>query len=93
MVNFGPLMAEIGWQVWEPQQISMGFASWLHYCTDITQWRSTKLCTMFIRLLGCYIIYVHFRGCCSLMEFCLCVQVLCSPVLAVLLHGTRAVAG
>jgi len=26
MVNFGPLAAEIYWQVWAPQQISTGFA-------------------------------------------------------------------
>jgi len=40
-----------------PQQISMGFASLLHYCTDVTQWRSTKLCTMFGHLLGWYTTY------------------------------------
>jgi len=34
-----------------------GFASWLHYCRDVAQWKSTKLCTMFGRLLGWYIIY------------------------------------
>jgi len=28
MVNFGPLTADIRWQVWAPQQISAGFASW-----------------------------------------------------------------
>jgi len=42
-----------------------------------------------------YYIYI-FRGSCSLTEFCqvqnsLCVQVLHSPVLAALLHGTGAV--
>jgi len=31
MVNFGPLMAEIRWRVWDTQQISTGFASWLRY--------------------------------------------------------------
>jgi len=41
-------------------------------------------------------LYIHFRGSCHLTEFChvqnlLCAQVLCSPVLAALLHGTRAV--
>jgi len=33
MVNFDPLMAEIGLGVWEPLQISTGFASWQRYCT------------------------------------------------------------
>jgi len=41
--------------------------------------------------------YIHFRGCCPMTEFChvqnsLCVQVLRSPILAALLHGTRAAA-
>ena len=53
MVNVGP-------GVWAPQQISMGFGSWLHYCTDVAEWRSTKLCTMFGRVLGWYIIYTFF---------------------------------
>jgi len=44
---------------------------------------------------GTLFIYI-FGGCCLLMEFCqvqksLCVQVLHSPILAALLHGTRAV--
>jgi len=44
-------------------QISTGFASWLHYCTSVAQWRSTKLCTMFGGFLGwCNIIYTHFWG-------------------------------
>jgi len=42
-------------------------------------------------------LYIHFGGFCSLTEFCrlqnsLCVQILCSPILAVWLHGTRAAA-
>jgi len=37
-----------------PQQISTGFASSLRYCIDVAQRRSTKLCTMFGRLLGWY---------------------------------------
>ena len=75
----------------------MVFSSWLRYCTGVAQWRSTKRCTMFGRLLGWYgTLYVHFGGSWSLTEFChvqnsLCVQVLHSPILAVLLHGTRAV--
>jgi len=93
-VNFGPLTAEIGRRVWAPQQISMGFSSWLRYCTDVAQRRSTKLCTMFGRLPGWWT-YLHFRGL-TLTEFCqvqnsLCVQVLRSPILAALLHSTRAI--
>ena len=42
------------------------------------------------------ILYMYFRGCCPLTEFCrdqnsLCVQVLRSPVLAALLHSIGAV--
>jgi len=44
-----------------PQQISTGFASWPHYCTDVAQWRSTKLCTMSSGLLGWHTIYT-FSG-------------------------------
>jgi len=78
------------------QQILTGFASWFRYCTDVPQRRSTKLCTMFGRLLGWYTLYIHFWGLMPLTEFCqvqysLCVQVLRSPILAALLHGTRAV--
>jgi len=42
-------------------QISTGFTSWLHYCTDVTTRRSTKLCTKFGRLLGWYTVYT-FSG-------------------------------
>jgi len=89
MVNFGPLTAEICWRVWAPQQISTGFASWLRYCRDVAQRRSTKLCTVFGPLLHWYTIYALWgRGCCPLTEFCqlqysLCIQVLRSPILSV----------
>jgi len=51
---------------------------------------------MFGRLLGWYTIYTFFGCFCPLTEFCLvhtslCVQVLHSPILAALLHGTRPV--
>ena len=98
MANFGPLMAEIGWRVWGTpgsQQISMGFASWLCYCSDVVHQRPTKLFTMFGRLLGWYTIYTFFGGFCRWTEFCqvqtsLCLKVLSSPILAALLHGTPA---
>ena len=95
MVNVGSLTAEIGWRVLGPQQISTSFASWLRYCTDVAQRSSTTLCTMFGRFLGWYTICTFLRSC-PLTEFCqvqnsLCVQVLHYPILAALLHGTRAV--
>jgi len=56
-MNVGPLTGEIDWRVGAAEQISMGFASWLRYGTDVTQRRSTTLCTMFGRLLGWYTMY------------------------------------
>jgi len=94
MVNFGLLTAEIGWRVCLSQQISMGFASWLRYCTNVAHRWPTKSCTMLGRLLGWYTIYT-FRGLLSPDGILpgatsLCIQVLRSPILAALLHGTRA---
>jgi len=40
----------------------MGFASWLRYRTDVTERRSTKLCTMFGRLLRWYTVYTFSRA-------------------------------
>jgi len=80
-----------------PQQISKGFRVLARYCTDVTQRRSIKLCTMFGRRLRWYTIHVYvFGDFFPRTEFCevqnsLCVQVLRSPILAALLHGTRAV--
>jgi len=88
-------MAEIGWQVWGTPANFNEFrilASLLHWrrSTEVNQalhdiWPSPAL-------VHC----VHFWGCCPLMEFCqvqnsLPVQVLCSPILASLLYGIRAV--
>ena len=56
MVNVGALTAEIGWRVFDTPENFTIFASWLCYCTNVAQWRSTKLCTMFGCLLGWYII-------------------------------------
>ena len=84
-VNFGRLSAEFG----APQQISAGFASWLLYCSAVPQRRSTKLCTVFGRLLGWYTMYTFSGGSCRITEFChaqnwLCVQLLRSPMLVAL---------
>jgi len=57
------------------------------------QRRSTKLCTMFGHLLRWYTICITFWGLLSPdVQNSLCVQVLRSPILAALLHGTRALA-
>jgi len=37
------------------QRILTGFTSWLRCCTDVAQWRSTELCTMFGNLLVCLV--------------------------------------
>ena len=47
VMNIGPLPAEICWHVRGTQQISVGLACWLRYCSDVAQWRPSKLCTMF----------------------------------------------
>jgi len=96
IVNSGPLTAEIGWRVWGTSANFNGFrvlASLLHRrrSTDVDQtlhdvWPSPRL-----------VHYIYTFGCsCPLTEFCqvqnsLCVQVLRSPILAALLHGTGAV--
>jgi len=96
VVNVGPLTAESGFvSLWYPSKLQrVSIASWLRYCSDVAQRKSTKLCTVFGRLLGWYNTYI-FGGSCPLSEFyqvqySLCVQVLRSPVLAALLHGTAA---
>ena len=96
MLNFGPLPAEICWRVLGTPANFNGFldlASLLHRrrSTDVNQtlhdvWPSPRLV---------HNIYI-FGVFCPLMEFCqvqtsLCVQVLRSPILAALLHGTRPV--
>jgi len=53
VVNFHSLTAEIDWRVSGTPANFNG----LPYCSDVAQRRSTTLCTMFGRLLGCYTIY------------------------------------
>jgi len=77
------------------QQISTDFAPWLRYCSNVAHQRSTKLCTMFVRFLGWYTVYT-FLGLLPVTEFCrlqnsLRIHGLRSPILAALLHGSRAV--
>jgi len=96
MVNFGPLEAEIVSLVWGTPANSNGFRvlvsllqrrRWTeanHTLHDV--WPSPGLV---------HCIYI-FGGSCTVTEFCqvqhsLCVQVLRSPILAALLHGTLVV--
>jgi len=94
--NIDPLTTEIGWWVWGTPANFNGFrvlASLLHRCRSVEAshtlhdvWPSPGLV---------HYLYI-FGHSCPLMEFCrvqpsLCIQVLRYPVLAVLLHGTRAV--
>ena len=96
MVNFGPLAAEIVSLVWGTPANSNGFLVLVSLLqprcsTEANQtlhdvWPSPGLV---------HYIYV-FGGSCSVTEFCqvqhsLCVQVLRSPILAALLHGTLVV--
>ena len=84
----------LAWLREATRQISTGFASWLRYCTDVAQRRPTTICTMIGHLNGWYTIGpIYCWGSCPVTEFCqvqysLCVQVLRSPILTALLHGT-----
>jgi len=60
MENFGPLTAEIGSGAWGTPANFNSFRVWLRYCSDITHWRPTILCTPFGRLLGWYTIYTFW---------------------------------
>jgi len=73
MVNFGLLSAEICLLVWgHNQQISTGFASWQHYCSDVAGRKPIKLCTAFGRLLGWYITYTFSGVLAPLRNFARC---------------------
>ena len=90
MVNFGgPLAAEIGPVVWGTPANFNGFASWLRYCSGVAQRKSTKLCTMFGRLLAWYTIYTFWISC-LLTEFCH-VQNSLSVHLRTIEHVSRAI--
>jgi len=79
-----------------------GFASWLHYCTDVAHRRRSMdvnqtLHDVWLSPALVYYLYI-FGGSCPLTQFSqlqtsLCIQVFQSPILAALsvLHGTRAV--
>ena len=96
MVNFGPLAAEIDPVVWGTRA---NFNEFRVFAALLQRRRSTEanqtlhdICPPLGLL---YYIYI-FGGCCSLTEIChvqhsLCVQVLRSPILVALLHGTPVV--
>ena len=96
MANFSPLTVELCWQVWHTLANFNGFrvlASLLH------QHRSTAVNQTLhdVRLSPALVYYICIFGTsCPLTEFCqlqnsLYVQVLCSPILAALMHVTPAV--
>ena len=74
----------------------MGFASWQRYCSDVAEWKPTKLCTVFGRLWA-GTLHIHFRGFlprCGILpgaKFTLHPQSLAPQILVALLHGTLAV--
>jgi len=76
--QYGELRPTSGWHCFVSfgalQQISTGFASWLRYCSDVTQGKPTKLCTMIDHLLGWYTIslYTFSRALASWRNFALC---------------------
>ena len=98
MVNFSPLAAEINWWVWgTPANFNVFrvLASLLHrrHWTEVSQ----TLHDVWPSIGPGLVHYTYiFGGSCPLKEFCqvqnsLYVQVLLSPILAALLHGTREV--
>jgi len=99
--QYGELRPSNGWDRFgsfeHPSKFSTRFASWLRYCTDLAQWRSTKLCRMFGRLLGWYAIYTFWRllfpnGMLPAAKFTLRPSLTFSYIGSVrgLLHATRA---
>jgi len=85
MVNFGPLTADIGWWVWGTPANFNGFCpiGFVTAPTSLNGGQRNFAQCLAVSWAGT--LYVHFRG-----SF-LCVQVLCSPILSALLHGSRAV--
>jgi len=95
MANFGPLTAEIGWRVWGTPANFNEF----RVLPSLLQWRSSPEANQTLHGVWPFAGLVHyvynFGSSCPLTEFCpvqnsLYVQVLCSRILAALLHGTPA---
>jgi len=94
MTNFGVLTAEIDWRVLGTPANFNGF----HVLSSLLH-RHHSTDPNFVRCLAVSLagtLYIQFWRLLSLTEFCqvqnsLCAQVLRFPILAELLHGTRAV--
>ena len=94
MVNFGPLAAEIASLLWG----TLANFNWFRVLPSLLQRRRSPEANQTVRCLVVSwdgTLYIHFRGSCPLAEFCpvhnsLYIQVLCSRILAALLHGTLA---
>jgi len=95
VVNFGPVMAEICRRVWgNPANFHL-----VRILASLLHWRrSTEVNKTLQDVLPSpgLVHYVHFGGACPLTEFCYMqysqfVQVVRSPILAALLHCSRAV--
>ena len=69
--ELSPLTAEVR-EFGARQQFSTDFAAWLHYCSDVTYQRPTKLCMMFGRLLGCHTIYTCLGALAAWRNFARC---------------------
>ena len=96
MVNFGPLTADIGSGVWGTPENFNGFC----VLAALLQRRHSPEANQTLHDLWSSPWLVHhiyiFGGSCPLAEFChvqnsLCVQILRSPIVAALPHGTPAV--
>jgi len=96
MVNFGPLTAEIGWRF---RGTPANFDGFRVLASLLQRLRSPEvsqaLHDVWPSLGPIHYIYI-FGGSCHVTEFCqvqnwLCVQVLYSPILSALRHGTRTV--
>jgi len=74
--QYGELQSTNGWDLFgslgHPGKISTGFASCLHYCSDVAHRKPTKLCTMFGRLLGWCTIYTFLGALASWQIFARC---------------------
>jgi len=94
MVNFGALMAEICWRVCG---IPAAFNHFRVTLASLLQRRRSTEANQTLHDVWPYpvlVLHIHFGDSCPVTEFCLvqnslCVQVLHSPILAALLHGTR----
>ena len=92
-----PLEAEINWQVWDTRVNFNGFRVFFGFVTAPTSLNRDQPNFAWCLAICCAVhcIYIFWDSCCWI-EFCyvqnsLCIQVLRSPTLAVLLHGTEAV--